>query len=1330
MRNLITYLTLFCGLFCLGAQAANLKVSLAPTQAVTAGAQWRVDGGAWRASGTTVKGLSNGSHLVEFKAVAGWTNPAPRSVNLSGGGTTSLTATYVLAASVRITLSPATAQWRINGGGWLASGANATNLAAGSYQIDYSAQTGYSAPESETVTLAPGQALALNRNYVQQARVQFTLAPAEGQWRIDGGSWLASDTFVYMPAGNHLVEYAALPLYDAPAPETISLSAGAAFAATRAYVSQRPSLVVSLIPSSGQWRLDGGPWQASGDRLVELDVGDHTVEFSDIGDDHAPLAAETVTLALRDNLVLDRAYSLKPASLSITLTPASARWRVYPEGSPAPEHWNVSGASVSGLAPGGYSIDYESAEGFAALPAESLVLAPGQDASLSRAYTALARIQISLVPGDGQWRVDAGAWLGSDSSLFVPAGEHLVEYSALPLYDAPTPEAITLAQGEVFQVSRAYVSQRPSLQISLTPASAQWRLDGGAWQSSGATLTGLDVGEHTVEFSDIGGDHAPLATESVTLALRDNLVLNRAYSLKPASLSITLDPASARWRVYPDGTTPVDAWNLGGATVSGLAPGSYTVEYEAAAGYDTPPVEPLVLAPGQDISLTRDYALTGPAFQQLHSFVSAGTDARVLRGSDGLLYIATANGGANNAGQIVRMNEDGSDYTLLKAFPSMPEDGLGLTSLIEASDGMLYGTTFNGGLGTNNGTLFRINRDGSGYTILRSFVTPAQGSSPNSLLEGSDGFLYGTTGVTNIIFKIGKDGSGFTVLRSLTANLEGSQLRGLIEGADGVLYGINKAGGQNNAGTVFKIHRDGSGFAVLKTLSSTQGSAPNAPLRQASDGMLYATTTAGGPAGRGVVFRLSTNGSGFEVVHAFLGDSSDGGRSDAPVVEGPDGLLYGSTAAFGPDGRGTIFRMNKNGSGYQTVKSFTGTIADGGWPKSLMIAPSGTLFGANYTFGADSNGAVFRMNLDGSAFAKLFDLGSPNGSLPLAPVTEASDGALYGTTHGGGGNGYGTIYRIAKDGTDFAVVHRFTSTATGAYPQACRVTEGDDGLLYGVSGGGPLQQGMIFRLGKDGAGFTILRTFSVPTDGGYPNDIIEASDGFLYGTTQAGGALGAYSFGTVFRIAKDGTGYVVLRSFAGGTSDGATPYARLVEGADSMLYGTTTGGGSAGLGVVFKLAKDGSGYAVLHHFAGGANDGAAPYAPLFQGSDGRLYGTTALGGSAGYGTIFGINPDGSNYGLLKHFQGGADGASPYYTGLVEKDGVLWGTTNQGGAFAAGTVYRINLDGTVFETRVNFGLDIHDGRVPATGVSLGSDGYLYGTTALGSTGGTIFRLRAE
>lgn len=428
-------------------------------------------------------------------------------------------------------------------------------------------------------------------------------------------------------------------------------------------------------------------------------------------------------------------------------------------------------------------------------------------------------------------------------------------------------------------------------------------------------------------------------------------------------------------------------------------------------------------------------------------------------------------------------------------------------------------------------------------------------------------------------------------------------------------------------------------------------------------------------------------------------------------------MLYGATIAGGPGLRGVVYRLNKDGSGFGIVKSFANTVDDGGniqYFKSIIVS-GGTIYGATFRGGGANRGTVFRVNTDSSGFSVMKHLGSPDGAGIFTPLSEGASGALYGSTLLGGSTSEGTLFKVNKDGTGHVVLHHFT--AGSSYSQAA--IEASNGVLYGP------WSNQLYRINPDGTGFASIHTFGAVGDGGGPLAVIEGSDGALYGTSSGGAA----NLGAVFKINKDGSGYTILRSFTGGATDGQYPYHVVVEGRDGVLYGTTSGGGTAGLGTVYRVNKDGTGYAVLKQFAGGTADGASPWTSVIHGSDGLLYGVTHAGGAAGLGTIYRMSTDGTGFMILRSFLGTtADGSDPGYSSLVESNGLLYGTTSTAGAFGRGTLYRIQRDGSDYTTIINFGGLPNEGNNPEGTLLRASDGALYGTTYYGPDGSTIFRFQ--
>jgi uncharacterized repeat protein (TIGR03803 family) len=349
---------------------------------------------------------------------------------------------------------------------------------------------------------------------------------------------------------------------------------------------------------------------------------------------------------------------------------------------------------------------------------------------------------------------------------------------------------------------------------------------------------------------------------------------------------------------------------------------------------------------------------------------------------------------------------------------------------------------------------------------------------------------------------------------------------------------------------------------------------------------------------------------------------------------------------------------------YQRLKSFGSTTNDGGNPRaSVTQGTDRALYGTTLRGGGTNKGTVFRLNRDGSGYAIVHDFGIAgwDGTYPRAGVIQASDGALYGTTTGGGSNDLGTVFKLNKDGGGYVVLHHCQETFFDD-SNANGLVEGSDGVLYGTMYG--TGSGTLFKLNKDGSGFRILHPFG--SVGGPQSEPIEGSDGALYGTT------GMYG-GTVYRINKDGTGYTVLHSF-GDTGDGKYPNV-LIEGEDGVLYCTTSNGGSDDRGIVFKINRDGSAYSILYSFNITGGDGQSPFDGLTEGSDGMLYGTTAFGGSGNFGTIFRLNKDGSGYNTLRSFSTtGLEGKSPRKL-ILAADRAFYSTTYNGGDLDFGTVFR-------------------------------------------------------
>ena len=369
-------------------------------------------------------------------------------------------------------------------------------------------------------------------------------------------------------------------------------------------------------------------------------------------------------------------------------------------------------------------------------------------------------------------------------------------------------------------------------------------------------------------------------------------------------------------------------------------------------------------------------------------------------------------------------------------------------------------------------------------------------------------------------------------------------------------------------------------------------------------------------------------------------------------------------------------------NGYASAQTFTilHTFADsdGANPVAGLTLSGNTLYGTTENGGAFGKGTVFAMNTDGTGFTNLhsFAASSSDGANPEG-VLLLSGNALYGTTTYGGNNGAGTVFMMNTDGTGFTNLHHFTGHGYGSAPYAGLMRSGDTlygTTQYGGSGGG--QGGStVFAINTEGMVFTNLYSL-VFANGAESLGRLILSGNSLCGTAWQGG--GAYNSGTVFALNTNGTSFTNLHTFSrldalGHNSDGFGPQAGLV-GTGLILYGTTYEGGLLGNGTVFAVNADGAGFTNLHNFTG--NDGAAPdTAPLLL-SGNTIYGTADSGGSFGNGTVFALNTDGTGFTKLHDFAG-SDGASPL-AGLVLTNYTLYGTAVAGGSNNVGTVFSISL----------------------------------------------------
>jgi len=353
----------------------------------------------------------------------------------------------------------------------------------------------------------------------------------------------------------------------------------------------------------------------------------------------------------------------------------------------------------------------------------------------------------------------------------------------------------------------------------------------------------------------------------------------------------------------------------------------------------------------------------------------------------------------------------------------------------------------------------------------------------------------------------------------------------------------------------------------------------------------------------------------------------------------------------------------------------------------------------------------------------LYSFSGSDGQNPDAGLLMDGAGNFYGTTKYGGANGDGTVFKLSANGTETVLYSFAGGSADGANPAAPLIMD-SAGNLYGTTvGGGPRDDGTVFEVSTSGTESVLYSLTGGTTDGANPYAaVVMDASGNLYGTTQSGGASG---LGTVFEITAGGT-ESVLHSFAGGTADGAAPDAALILDRSGNLFGTTSSGGAHAEGTVFELSAGGA-ESILYSFAGGTADGETPFSGLVMNGTGDLFGTTSSGGAHGHGVVFKLGAGGTES-VLYSFGSGSDAAFPESDLILDSAGNLYGTALEGGQFGAGAVFELATDGTesiLHSFDITYGSDPGEQRLV-----MDSAGNIYGTTQHGgaNSDGVVFEVR--
>lgn len=365
------------------------------------------------------------------------------------------------------------------------------------------------------------------------------------------------------------------------------------------------------------------------------------------------------------------------------------------------------------------------------------------------------------------------------------------------------------------------------------------------------------------------------------------------------------------------------------------------------------------------------------------------------------------------------------------------------------------------------------------------------------------------------------------------------------------------------------------------------------------------------------------------VVYSFPGGSSNGLTPYSTPAYDTHLNWYVTTMGGGPTSHacptscGTVVKLNPTGTTETVLHVFKGAPSDGEYPRgSVFVHENGTVYGTTLAGGTANAGTVFMITPAGVESLVHSFTDTPDGAFPQAGLIRSANGSLYGTTNQGGALGKGTVFKITSDGTE-TIVHSFAGSPGDGQGPGAGLKQDVQGNLYGTANGGKFGAGVIFEITSDGTE-KILYNFTGGADGAnLKGSLQRGTQGNLYGVATNGGSTNcAAGCGTVFQLAPSGR-LKVLYSFTGG-SDGQNPNGELMLDAQGNFYGTTPGViGTSNNGAVFKLTHTGV-LTIVHSFAGWPGDGATPFGGLMRNNQGVAYGTTSAGGDSNLGTVYAL----------------------------------------------------------------------------------------------------------
>ncbi|MCK5774748.1 MAG: T9SS type A sorting domain-containing protein [Bacteroidales bacterium] len=648
---------------------------------------------------------------------------------------------------------------------------------------------------------------------------------------------------------------------------------------------------------------------------------------------------------------------------------------------------------------------------------------------------------------------------------------------------------------------------------------------------------------------------------------------------------------------------------------------------------------------------------------------------QLCEADNGRLYGLTFEGGLYDHGTLFEYNPEDNSFVSKVDFQSPGPYGAEPSgSLVKASNGKLYGMTSWGGQ-AGSGTIFEYDPYNNSIKKKIDFKNEINGGHPKgSLIEASNGKLYGLTydGGDNgngVLFEYITSSNTFTALLHFDLMVTGGhpEPNTLLEASNGKLYGLTVVGGTNGDGVLFEYDIDSDTYTQkIDFEETTTGRFPYSSLTEATNGHLYGVCKAGGSSSEGTLFEYNITSGNLSVKVNFSGNSN-GGVPMGGLFEASNGILYGMSRMGGENDHGILYGYDPLSSSFTKKVDFQ-KLETGQYPEGkLMEASNGKMYGLTLHGGvhdvgfSQSSGTLFEYNTGATSVAvkKVFS-SSLNGHSPNGGLLLANDGNFYGTTEMGGIHGQGTIYRINATDNTHLKIHDFDGSENGGKPIGGLI-EVENNLLYGMTHNGGSNNGIIYKYNYATNSFTKILEFD-SNNGSEPyGSLYKASNNKIYGMTQEGGQTGK---GVLFELNNEV--YTKLVDFMG-ESNGAYPTGSLIEAPNGMLYGLTPNGGvnnvmMGGNGVLFEFNPNTNTYTKKQDFNDYSDPkGKRPTGSLFLASNGKLYGMTAT-------TLFEYTPT-TNTLITKHSIpafNGSNGSNLMGDLMQSSNGKLYGYSNSGG----------------------------------------------------------------